>query len=86
MGGVVKSVTKGAGKVVKSVLGIETPQTPEPVAAVLAAPPVVESPKAMPVPDDAAARNAQRKSVADQRRRRGRSSTILTAADESLGG
>jgi translation initiation factor 1 (eIF-1/SUI1) len=86
MGSVVKSATKAVGKVVTSVLGIEKPQTPESVQTVLASPPQVDPVKPMPVSDDAAVRNAQRQSIAEQRRRRGRTSTILTAADEALGG
>ena len=87
MGGVAKSVTKAVGKVVTSVLGLEQPQAPESVQQTLAAPPVVEPVKAIPTSDDAAVRAVQRKSAAAQRQRRGRSSTILTAAsDETLGG
>jgi hypothetical protein len=82
MGGVTKSI----GKLVTSVLGIDTPQAPQSVQQTLAAPPKVESPAAMPTPDDAAVRAQQRKSVAAQRRRGGRQSTILTAADDGLGG
>lgn len=83
MGGVVKSV----GKIVTSVLGMEAPQAAPQVQQVLAEPPKVEPLPTMPTPDDAAIRTQQRKSVATQRRRQGRASTILTAAgDEGLGG
>lgn len=79
MGGAVKSV----GKLVTSVLGIEQPQP----QAALETPPAVEPPPPMPLPDDAAVRAQQRKSVATQRMRRGRQSTILSAAnEEGLGG
>lgn len=48
--------------------------------------PVVEPPPEMPSPDDARARAIQRKSIAEQRRRLGRASTILTDQTEKLGG
>lgn len=87
MGGAAKSVTKAVGKVVTSVLGLEQPQAPEAVQQTLAAPPAVEPVTPMPTSDDAAVRATKRKSVAAQRQRRGRSSTILTAASgETLGG
>jgi hypothetical protein len=79
MGSVVKSVTKGIGKVAESVLGLERPQPP----AGIESPPAVTAPKPMPVQNDEAVRAAQKKSVAEQRRRRGRTSTILTAASDS---
>lgn len=75
-------IIKPVGKLVSSVLGIEQPQP----QTVLDAPPAIEAPPPMPLPDDAAVRTQQRKSVATQRRRRGRESTIFTAADEGLGG
>lgn len=78
MGGIVKPI----GKLVSSVLGIESPQP----NIMLSAPPAIESPPPMPLPDDAAVRAQRRQSVAAQRRRKGRESTIMTAADEGLGG
>lgn len=75
-------VFKPVGKLVSSVLGIEQPQP----QAALDAPPAIEAPPQMPLPDDAAVKTKQRKSVATQRRRKGRESTIFTAADEGLGG
>jgi hypothetical protein len=86
MGGAVKSVTKFAGKVVKNVLGIEDPQAPQAVQNELANPPAAEPVTPMPTPNDDAVRTAKRKSTAQQRRRGGRSSTILTSLDDSLGG
>lgn len=76
-------ILKPVGKIVSSVLGIESPQQ----QTILNAPPPAEPVPQMPLPDDAAVRAQQRKSVASQRRRRGRESTIFTAADEAgLGG
>lgn len=86
MSGAVKSVTKFAGKVVKNVLGIEDPQAPKSVQEALATPPTPEPVTPMPTPDSDAVKAARRKSTAAQRRRGGRSSTILTSMDESLGG
>jgi hypothetical protein len=62
-------------------LGIINPEAPPPLEP--AAPP--PAPEPMPVRNDAAARTAKRKSVAQQRRRRGRESTILTAFDVDEG-
>ena len=86
MGGVVKSATKIVGKVVKSALGIEDPQAPKSVQDELATPPAAEPVTPMPTPDADAVKAVRRKSAAAQRRRGGRSSTILTPLDESLGG
>lgn len=61
--------------IVKSIFGIKNP----PPA------PAVEPPPAMPTPDELAVKNAQRRSVATQRARRGRLSTIFTEGD-GLGG
>lgn len=44
-------------------------------------PPPIPAPPVMPVPDDTAVKAAKRKSLAEQLRRRGRASTILS--DES---
>lgn len=86
MGGIVKSVTKTVGKVASSVLGLEQPKNPAPVQQVLDAPPAAEPVKPMPTPNDDAVVAARRKAVSTQRRRQGRSSTILTAANsETLG-
>jgi len=59
-------------------------QTQAPAAEV----PDVGAPEPMPVADDAQAALAKRRSVADQMRRRGRASTILTdlQGGEGLGG
>lgn len=54
--------------------------------------PVAEPPKLMPVPDDEAAKLAKRRSLARQRARAGRASTILTqdtsvsSPSDTLGG
>jgi hypothetical protein len=40
----------------------------------------------MPLPDDAAAQAARRRSIAEQRQRAGRASTILTDTSQKLGG
>lgn len=86
MGGLVKGVTKTVGKVASSVLGLEQPKPPAAVQQVLDTPPAAEPVKPMPTPNDEAVRASQRRSIADQRRRRGRSSTILTAANsDTLG-
>lgn len=42
--------------------------------------------KIMPTPDDEAIRESRRRAMAEQRRRRGRASTVLTEIDEALGG
>lgn len=78
MGSVVQGVTKFIGRATKSVLGLESPQAP----AGIESPPAVTAPKPMPVQNDEAVRAAQRRSMTEQRKRRGRSSTILTAADQ----
>ena len=50
------------------------------------APPQVQAPPAMPVPDDKAARDAERRRQAAVRRRTGRQSTFLTNGnDDPLG-
>lgn len=77
MGGVVKSVMAP----VTSLLGLEAPNIPQlPTPAALETPPAVKPVTEMPVPgkDNAQAKTAMRRSVAEQRRRRGRQSTILT--------
>jgi hypothetical protein len=86
MGSVVRSVTKTIGKVAASVLGLEPPANPPAVQQVLDSPPAVTPPTPMPTPNDDAVMAAKRKSIADQRQRRGRASTILTAANDTLGG
>jgi hypothetical protein len=40
----------------------------------------------MPIPDDAAAKRAKRKTTLEQRQRSGRASTILTDEPDRLGG
>lgn len=47
-------------------------------------PPGVVPPKPIPLPDDATVKAAQRKSLDNQRRRKGRMSTILTGAASPL--
>ncbi|HET8728365.1 MAG TPA: hypothetical protein VFO41_12710, partial [Alphaproteobacteria bacterium] len=84
MGSVAKSVAKGVGKVVSSVLGLDPGQAPS--QDVLNNPPKVEAPTPMPTPNDEAVRAARRRAEAAQRQRRGRASTIYTAADDGLGG
>jgi hypothetical protein len=44
------------------------------------------APLVMPLPDDAAAQAARRRSIAEQRQRAGRASTILTDTSQKLGG
>lgn len=78
----VKGLTSAIGSVVKSALGIEDPQAMQ----ALDTPPAVTPPPPMPVPDSAAMQREQKQSLARQRRRSGRRSTILTATDEALGG
>ena len=53
-----------------------------------AAAPAVTPPTPMPTPDDAAIKAAKRRSIADQQRRQGRASTILTdtGTTDALGG
>lgn len=55
--------------------------------SVAPAPPIAKPP-VMPIPDDAAVKAAQRRSLADQAQRRGRQSTILsdTTTNDPLGG
>ena len=48
--------------------------------------PAVEPVTAMPMADDAATKAAKKRSLLDQRRRRGRASTILTDGDSSGAG
>lgn len=84
-----------ASKVVSSVLSDEQPAQQQaaalPAPTELPTPPKVETPVAMPTPSDTdeKRRNAQRMSIAQQLRRRGRQSTILTdsalQADATLG-
>ena len=50
-------------------------------------PPAASEPTVMPTADDAAVKNAKRKSIAAQVARRGRASTILSdSGSETLGG
>jgi hypothetical protein len=78
MGGIVKSATK----VVQSLLGIEAPNIPSPPPAVVQAaetPPVVAPVKEMPIAATSSeTKTATRRAVAEQKKRRGRASTILT--------
>ena len=62
---------------------------PDAVATAAPAAPAVTTPTAMPTPGDAASKAAERASIAEQLRRRGRASTILTdqaATTDKLGG
>lgn len=49
---------------------------------IIQAPPALPSPPPMPIPDDKAVKDAQKRSVLRQRRRSGRSSTILSDPTE----
>lgn len=66
-----------AAAVVSRALAPKPPKAPEPLA-----PP---KPEVMPLPDDLAAQQAKRKSLAEQITRRGRASTILTEQSDKLG-
>lgn len=78
------SVIKKIGKGVQSLLGFETPDVP--AAVVNTPPPNPDTPEPlMPTPNDATVKAAKRKSMAEQRRRRGRASTLLSNED-GLGG
>lgn len=71
------------GALISSLLGSESPSASTP------APPVPEEPKTMPTPNDAAVRQAKKRSIAAMRARKGRASTILTsdtAVSDALGG
>ena len=57
------------------------PQTVTPAPA-----PEVEKPTAMPTPNDQERRTAARRSIAEQKKRQGRASTILTDTEDRLGG
>lgn len=75
---------KGIGGLVKSLFGGgDEPETqPAPPA------PKPEPVKVMPVPDDAAVKNARRRSIVANQKRRGRASTVLSEAGgggETLG-
>lgn len=90
MSGLVRGVKKFTGSILGGGVGglfsnlfgkvAEDPQLQQ----VLQAPPAVEPPPPMPTPNSAAVKQAQRKSIASQMRRRGRASTILS--DDALGG
>lgn len=77
-----KKLVKGA----MNLLGFETPKVPDAVANT--PPPSVDSAPEplMPTPDDAKVKAVKRRSMAEQRRRRGRASTLLTMNDDTLGG
>lgn len=77
-----KKLAKGA----MNLLGFETPEVPPAVVNTPAPTPAAEPQPAMPTPDDALVKAAKRKSIAEQRRRRGRASTLLTQNDDALGG
>lgn len=70
---VLKSIAKG---VISIFTGPQTPDVPKP--------PEIKPPETMPIPDDAQVAQAQRRSILQQRRRSGRTSTIFT--DDGLGG
>lgn len=77
-----KKIVKGA----MSFLGFETPKVPDTVINMPAPTPEQAPQPKMPLPDDAQARAAKRKSIAEQRKRRGRASTMLSTNDDALGG
>lgn len=82
------SIFKSIGKGIQSLLGFETPKVPEVVVNTPAPQEVLEKEPepAMPTPNSAVVKTAQRKSMAEQRRRRGRASTLLSMNDDGLGG
>lgn len=68
-----------ASSVIGSIFSKDKESTP--------APPAPSEPTVMPTADDAAVKNAKRKSIAAQVARRGRASTILSdSGSETLGG
>lgn len=73
------SLIGGLGATVLSSMMADDEPTPTPA-------PTVEKPTPMPTPNDQERRTAARRSIAEQRRRQGRASTILTAESEGLGG
>lgn len=77
MSDLISSVGSGLGGLIGSIFG-DTPTVPPP-------PKPPKPPPPMPSPDDDAANLIRRKSVARQRQRRGRLSTIFTQSD-GLGG
>lgn len=77
--GIAQSV---AGGLIASLLGGGNEQ---PAAAAPAAP-KVEPVTPMPTPNDAAVKDAKRKSIAAMTARQGRASTILTGNEDSTGG
>lgn len=75
------------GGVISSLLGKESPLAE--TAATVPPPPTIEAPKTMPTPNDAAVKQAKKRSIASMRARKGRASTILTAdtaISDALGG
>jgi|GEM_PF-6341742 len=69
--------TEAVGKVVSTVLGV--PDAPKP-------PKKVAPPAPMPDEDDEAIRKRRNQSIAEQSRRSGRVSTVLSDDDQKLGG
>lgn len=87
MSGIFKAVGKIFGGLFGGDDDAPAPIPPAPVAPPPPiAPPPVAPPPVMPTVDDAAVKKAKRKSLAAQQSRQGRQSTILTSADDALGG
>lgn len=69
-----------------NLFGYETPKVPDAVVNTPPPSPAAEPEPLMPAPDDAQVKTVKRKSMAEQRLRRGRASTLLTKNDDALGG
>lgn len=81
----------GWGKIAKAVLGgviggLFGGNDSQPAAAPAAPAPKVEPVTPMPTPNDAAVKDAKRKSIAAMTARQGRASTILTGNEDATGG
>ena len=81
-GGITAAGVAAAASVVSAIYTISGAGKSKPQAAAAAPAPVVTEPKALPTRADAG-REAERASLAEQMRRRGRASTILTDTQES---
>lgn len=82
----VLEVPKKILKPVTNLLGFKTPEVPDTIIN-MPAPDVAKEPlPTMPSPDDAKVKAARRRSIAEQRRRRGRASTLLSQETDALGG
>lgn len=78
---VMPSLIGGLGAAMISSMMTDDTPTPQVTSA-----PAVEKPTTMPTPNDQERRAAARRSLAEQKRRQGRASTILTGDDDKLGG